>query len=282
LPVLICCDHASNAIPKALGKLGLPERSLSRHIAWDIGAAELARRLADRLEVQAILAGYSRLVIDCNRQFDDPTSIAELSDGEAVPGNQGLTAEQRAERARCCFWPYQNAVATALEELQQRVAQADIAPRAAVAGPSTQDASGKPQSAPVTGCAPALIAVHSFTPLMHGGTPRPWHCGVLWNFDPRIALPLIQALRQEPGLVVGDNEPYSGRYPAGFTIDMHAERRGWPSVSLEIRQDLIADPEGAIRWAERLSQALGPVLADPLLFRVESAYKTVTSSKGTG
>lgn len=251
-PVLICCDHSSRAIPRRLGTLGLPKGALSRHIAWDIGAAELARQLADRLGTQAVLAGYSRLVIDCNRQLDDPTSIAELSDGDAVPGNTGLTREQRTERARSCFWPYQQAVAGALAELQSRGAASEQVP--------------------------ALIAVHSFTPLMQGGTPRPWHCGVLWNVDPRIAMPLIHALRLESGLVVGDNEPYSGRHPAGYTIDMQAESRGWPSVSLEIRQDLIGHPEGAARWADRLSAVLAPILSNPLLFRAEAAYKTVTTS----
>jgi predicted N-formylglutamate amidohydrolase len=249
LPALICCDHASRVIPRALGTLGLPPASLARHIAWDIGAAELSRHLADRLGVLAVLAGYSRLVIDCNRRLDDPTSIAEHSDAEQIPGNLDLSLEQQAQRARSCFWPYQEAVASALRQLQVRGAR----------GGDT---------------APALIAVHSFTPLMQGGTPRPWQVGVLWNVDPRIAVPLIHALRLEPGLIVGDNEPYSGRHPAGYTIDVHAERRGWPGVSLEIRQDLISDPAGVTEWADRLSAALRPILTDDTLYRSEPAYCT--------
>jgi predicted N-formylglutamate amidohydrolase len=244
--VLITCDHASRLIPRALGTLGLSPDSLERHIAWDIGAAEVSRLLADRLEVEAILAGYSRLVIDCNRQLEDPTSIPPVSDGETIPGNEGLTAEQIALRARSCFWPYQNAVRAALQELAGQ------------------------------GRAPVLLAIHSFTPLMRGGSPRPWHCGVLWNIDPRIALPLIDMLRQEPGLVVGDNEPYSGRHPAGYTIEAQAERKGWPHVSVEIRQDLIADPAGAERWADILARALEPILADDGLYRAEPAYQTMS------
>ena len=259
LPALICCDHASRLIPRALGTLGLSETSLARHIAWDIGAAELSKHLADRLGVLAVLAGYSRLVIDCNRQLDDPTSIAEYSDGEPVPGNVSLPPEQQALRARSCFWPYQQAVGGALSELQARGARHSTSPSDA-------------------GFAPALIAVHSFTPLMQGGAPRPWHVGVLWNVDPRIAVPLIHALRLESGLIVGDNEPYSGRHPAGYTIDMHAERRGWPGVSLEIRQDLITDTRGAVEWADRLSAALRPILADDTLYRPEPAYCSSVSS----
>jgi predicted N-formylglutamate amidohydrolase len=256
LPALLCCDHASRAIPRSLAHLGLSETSLTRHIAWDIGAAELARELANRLDVEAILAGFSRLVIDCNRQLDDPTSIAALSDGESIPGNAALTPEQRGERVRSCFRPYQEAVAGALEALRAR----------------GLDRSGSAR--PASDFAPALIAVHSFTPLMQGGTPRPWHCGVLWNVDPRIAVPLIQALRLEPGLIVGDNEPYSGRHPAGYTIDIHAEQRGWPGASLEIRQDLIADRAGVLLWADILSRALRPILSDATLYRAESTYRT--------
>jgi len=204
--------------------------------------------MADRLGAMAVLAGFSRLVIDCNRQLDDPTSIAEHSDAEQIPGNHGLSAEQRAERVRSCFRPYQEAVDAQLEALRT--------------GRTVEE------------FAPALIAVHSFTPLMQGGAPRPWHCGVLWNVDPRIAVPLIHALRVEPNLIVGDNEPYSGRHPAGYTIDIHAERRGWPGVSLEIRQDLISDSASAERWADRLSAALRPILRDATLYRSEPAYRT--------
>jgi predicted N-formylglutamate amidohydrolase len=235
-PVVIACDHASRRIPSQLEGLGLPEAATQRHIAWDIGAAEVARELTKRLEVTAVLACYSRLVIDCNRHIDDPTSIVSESDGQVIPGNASLSQGVREQRARACFWPYHEAIEAALQALCN--------------GPRV----------------PALIAIHSFTPSL-SGKARPWHCGVLWDQDPRIAVPLIAALRAEEGLVVGDNEPYSGRHPADYTIDQHAENRGWPHVCVEIRQDLIADAAGASGWADRLARMLKPILEDQGLYR---------------
>lgn len=239
-PALIVCDHASRRIPRALDGLGLGEAATLRHIAWDIGAGDVSRLLAARLQLPAVLAGYSRLVIDCNRKLDDPTSIPAESDGERIAGNASLTTREREARAQACFWPYHRAVDAALDELARAVP------------------------------APALIAIHSFTPVMQGRA-RPWHCGVLWDRDPRMAAPLLAALRSEADLVVGDNEPYSGRHPADFTIDVHAEARGWPHVCIEMRQDLIADPDGVARWTDRLARALAPILDDPHLYRPATA-----------
>ena len=233
---LIVCDHASRRIPQALRNLGVPESALEKHIAWDIGAEALARALAAALEIPAVLAGYSRLVIDCNRHLKDPSSIVTESDGETVPGNKDLTPAEREARVSSCFWPYHRGIDQALVEL---VDGAEV---------------------------PALVAIHSFTPKMLGIT-RPWHCGVLWDRDPRMAVPMLEALRREPGLVVGDNEPYSGRHPADYTVDVHAENRGWPHVCIEVRQDLIAEAPGVAEWSARLARALEPVLSDRSLYR---------------
>lgn len=238
-PALVVCDHASCVVPASLGDLGLPEQARRRHIGWDIGAAALADALARRLGLPRVSAGYSRLVIDCNRALTDPTSIVERSDGDLVPGNLGLAAAQRAQRAREIFEPYHDAVDRTLLELRSDGVEA-----------------------------PALVSVHSFTPVMRGQARR-WHCGVLWDRDPRIAQPLIEALRAEPGLVVGDNEPYSGRDPADYTIDRHAESRGWPHVCLEVRQDLLESAAGVAEWSERLARLLDPLLARPTLYRQE-------------
>lgn len=235
-PVLLVCDHASRLIPRALRSLGLPEAATWRHIAWDIGAAELTRALARRLEVPAVLACYSRLVIDCNRRLEDPTSIVAECDGQIVPGNLGLAGEQRAQRAREFFEPYHRAIDAALERM---VDGAQV---------------------------PVLVSIHSFTPIL-GGKARPWHCGVLWDRDPRLALPVIESLRRESGLVVGDNEPYSGRHPEGYTVDAHAQRRGWPHLCIEVRQDLIEEPSGVEQWAERLVRVLVPLLDQAELYR---------------
>lgn len=235
-PVLVVCDHASNRIPAALHNLGLDELALTRHIACDIGAGEVARQLARRLDAPAVLAEYSRLVVDCNRSLDDPTAFLAVSDGEVVPGNRGLTAEAKAGRARQFYEPYHAAIRRHLEGFDGR------------------------------GIVPAFIAVHTFTPILQD-VERPWEVGILWDTDPRIPVPLMTALR-ELGASVGDNEPYSGRAPSDYTVDHHAEAAGLPHVSIEIRQDLVEEPAGATRWAALLGGALASVLANPRLYRV--------------
>src|SRR4051794_19941149 len=154
-PVLLICDHAGNAVPRRLEGLGLDAAALARHVAWDIGAGEVTRRLAVLLDGRAVLAGYSRLVIDCNRALDDPTSIAGESDGIEVPGNFGLSPADRAARAAACFHPY----------------------HAAIAGELAGFTAG--------GVVPAVISIHSFTPVMNGFA-RPWHVGILWDKDRRL------------------------------------------------------------------------------------------------
>ncbi len=236
-PAVIACDHASRAVPRALDDLGLDATQLSRHIAWDIGAGALAEGLARRLALPVVCAGYSRLVIDCNRRLDDPTSIVEASDGARIPGNLALDSLARQRRAREVFGPYHAALAAALARAGEEA-----------------------------GVAPALVAIHSFTDVF-AGRARPWHCGILWDCDPRLAVPLLEALRAEPGLMVGDNEPYSGRHPADYTVDTHGERLGRPHVCIEVRQDLLALPGGIEAWAARLARLLGPLLSDPGLYR---------------
>lgn len=244
-PVLLACDHAGRAVPRALDRLGLDEAALSRHIAWDIGAAAVTRLLAAALDAPAVLGGFSRLVIDCNRDPADPTSIPTVSDGVTIPRNHALSAADRAARAAAIFRPYHAAIAARLDE------------------------------ALAEGIVPAFIAIHSFTPAM-SGVARPWHVGVLWDEDPRLPVPLLEALRAEPGLVVGDNQPYSAREPAGYTVRRHAERRGLAHVAVELRQDLVADAAGAAEWAGRLAAALRPILARPEVHRAGRARPVPT------
>ncbi len=234
--LVLVCDHASARIPTALGTLGLDPATLARHIAYDIGAAEVTRRLAETLDAVAVLSGYSRLVIDCNRPLDDPTSIREISDGTVVPGNRGLDAAAAAERAEALFRPYHRAIAGAIDRIR------------------------------ACGAVPAVISIHSCTPVMKG-VERPWHIGVLSNRDRRIADPLIAALARRPGLCVGDNRPYSGMDAYGYTIETHAVPAGLPNVLLEIRQDLIDTHHGAADWADLLAGVLAPILADSALAR---------------
>jgi len=235
-PVLLTCDHASRRVPAALGQLGLTEVVLAQHIGWDIGAAAVTRLLAPMLDASAVLAGYSRLVIDCNRRPDDPSSIPSESDGIPIPGNTALDAAARRERRALLFEPYHAAIDRHLAHLG------------------------------MGGRAPAVISMHSFTPQMNGFA-RPWHIGVLWDGEGRIAKPLLAALRAELDPArVGDNLPYSAREPVDFTQRHHAYERGLPHVAIELRQDLIADDKGAAEWAERLARLLNPILATPGLY----------------
>ncbi|MHA1536965.1 MAG: N-formylglutamate amidohydrolase [Alphaproteobacteria bacterium] len=230
-PFLLICDHASALVPRALGGLGLDEAVRTRHIGWDIGAAELARRLSARFDAPLILSGYSRLVIDCNREFDDPTSIPIVSDGVEIPGNRAIGAAQAAARQRLFFAPYHDAI-------EARIARFRGA-----------------------GHAPAVISMHSMTPVFEG-QERPWEVCVLWNQDPRVAVPFLENLHGDGGIAVGDNQPYSGREDYGYSIRHHAEDPGLPHILIEVRQDLIDTNHGAAHWSERVARSLGPALIE--------------------
>jgi predicted N-formylglutamate amidohydrolase len=230
---LIVCDHASNAIPSSYGALGLPREALERHIAYDIGAAEVTRTLAEKLVAPAVLSTYSRLIIDPNRGLDDPTLVMRYSDGAIVPGNAYIDPAEIAQRSARFWKPYRQEIAA--------TADAMIA----------------------TGEPPAVISVHSFTAVWRGFL-RPWKVGILWDRDDRMPKPLVHGLLGEPDLFaddVGDNEPYDGAL-AGDTIDAIATSRGLANALIEIRQDLIAEKKHAVAWAERIARILRPVLAD--------------------
>ncbi len=228
-PIVLACDHASNLVPRGLKGLGLVERDLHRHIAWDQGAAEVTRGLSERLDATAVLSGYSRLVIDCNRSPGHETSIPEKSDGTEVPGNIGIDDDEREARRRALFDPYHEALDRTLDRARER------------------------------GRAPVLIAVHSFTPVM-AGKARPWQISILWGYDPRVPVPLLAALRARGDLVVGDNEPYSGRKGQGHTIRVHGARRGIAHALIEMRADEVSDSDGAARFTDILGSALESVL----------------------
>lgn len=236
--VLLTGDHVSNVMPKALGSLGLDRSALKQHIAYDIGTRKLINHLSEHLDAPAVLAGYSRLVVDLNRSLEDPSVMPEISDEQVIPGNQNLSQAHRNERIHCFYTPYRKAIDSKLHRFREQ------------------------------GVVPAFISIHSFTPEM-AGFVRPWHAGILWDKDPRIPLPLMENLNAHPdGFNIGNNEPYSGKHPADYTIDHHAEAAGLPHVSIEIRQDLVDTEEGAERWATILDDALRDILADPDLYQV--------------
>lgn len=229
-PVLLVADHASRHIPEDMEQLGLADWVLEQHIAWDIGSDKLACFLADELDAPLVLAGFSRLVADPNRNPDDPSCIVEISDGVAIPGNMNLDRGQRNRRIQSFFNPYHDAI----EERLNRFSSAGIVP--------------------------AMIAVHTCSPVFDR-VVRPWHAGIMWDKDPRIPVPLMRRLRAMEGICIGDNEPYSGRHPHDFTIDHHAEAAGLPHVGFEVRQDLVRNEEGARKWAGVLAEGLQDILA---------------------
>ncbi|MCX7062038.1 MAG: N-formylglutamate amidohydrolase [Gammaproteobacteria bacterium] len=229
-PYVLLVDHASCAVPRQLADLGLSAPELRRHIAWDLGAAEVALRLSALLDAALLMQRYSRLVIDCNRPLHSDQSIVTVSDGTVIPGNASVNSTDAARRARDIFEPYHAAIAALLDDRARR---------------------GTPS---------ALVAIHSFTPI-RDGRRRPWQVGVLYNRDPRLATALGRALETDGDLVVGYNEPYDLSDQTDWTIPEHGERRGLPHVELEIRQDLIADSAGQQQWAVRLARLLPPLLA---------------------
>ncbi len=228
-PFLIVCDHAGRALPESLQHLGLPPAAFEEHIAWDFGALALARRLAQALDAALIHQSYSRLVIDCNRYPDHPQSIVTASDRWRVTGNENLTDAERTLRRAAIFDPYHTRIAA---EVDARLAR---------------------------GQATLLLPVHSFTPSMNG-FDRPWHVGVLHLGNSRASTVMLDLLRAEPGLVVGDNEPYA-MDGTDFTAPFHAHRRGLDAVELEIRQDLLQDPVQAQAMADLFIRLLPRLLA---------------------
>lgn len=218
------CDHASNFIPEEYGTLGLPAAELTRHIAWDPGALPVARTLAEALDAPLVESCVSRLVIDCNRPFDAPDLITVMSETTEIPGNRGLSADERARRIALAHRPFHDAIDSVVAE---RLA---------------------------TGRTTSVVSVHSFTPI-YRQVPRPWHIGILHDDDVRLAEPMIAALRLT-GAVVGVNEPYSPADRVYYTLERHARSRGLPCAMIEIRNDEIASAAGQKKWAELLAGIL--------------------------
>ncbi len=227
-PFLLTSDHYGRLIPHSLGDLGLPEDDLTRHIAWDPGIAGVADALSRHLDAHLIAQRYSRLVIDCNRPPQAPSSIPRISEATMIPGNEGLTRDAADARRRAIFDPYHRRIAEVIDRRQR-------------------------DSVPTV-----LVSLHSFTPV-YAGIVRPWHVGTLYNRDTRLPSLLLKGLRAEAELVVGDNEPYAVSDETDYTIPVHGEARGLMNTGIEIRQDLLADPAGQAEWAERLARIFAEI-----------------------
>lgn len=236
--LVLVCDHASNAVPPWVTPLGLSPEDMSRHIAWDVGARGVTLGLADRLGAPAIMSTYSRLVIDPNRGVHDPTLVMKLYDGSVIPGNRHVDGAEVQRRIEHLHRPYHEAIDETLDAM--------IA----------------------AGRSPALVSIHSFTPQLRGRPPRPWHVGVLWDRDDRLVGPLLTRLRLEEDIIVGDNEPYSGQL-AGDCMWMHGTARDIPHVLIEVRNDLIATPEGEREWAERLAPLIDQAIGEMAIVEPE-------------
>ncbi len=236
--LVLLADHARRELPQEYGNLGLPASEFERHIAYDIGVEGVTRRLAALTGAPAVLANFSRLLIDPNRGEDDPTLIRQLYDGTIVPGNYPMSEEEREKRLDLFYRPYHDAVSSMVASV-----------------------------AAASGHAPFVFSVHSFTPRMQG-LDRPWHVGVLWDKDPRAVAPLLEMLGADPELVVGDNEPYDGAL-RGDTMYRHCIVNGFAHALIEIRQDLIADAAGQETWARRLAPMLDAINARPDIHEVK-------------
>ena len=236
--LVLVADHAFNHVPDEYGNLGLPPAEFQRHIAYDIGVEQVMRSLAKLTGAPGVMARFSRLLIDPNRGPDDPTIIRQLYDGTVISGNYPMHAMERQRRMEKFYDPYHDAVSATIA--------------------SAAKASGK---------APLVISIHSFTPFMQR-RERPWHVGILWDRDPRAVEPLLEMLAREPGLVVGDNEPYDGALH-GDTMFRHCTANGFAHALVEIRQDLIVSQAGAAEWAERLAPMLDAINARPDMHEVQ-------------
>lgn len=231
-PVFLLCEHASNHIPPRYRRLGLRESDLDRHIAYDIGAAAVARHLSAALDAPLALSGFSRLLIDCNRPLAAPSSIPERSEDTDIPGNVGISVEERAARDAAFFAPFRERVAAMLD---------------------ARAAAGRPT---------VLIGMHSFTPV-YLGVPRPWHVGLLFARGRRLGQAMAAALAADPALVVGENQPYQITDAGDYTVPVHGDGRDLPTVLIEVRQDLIADAAGQAAWGARLAGVLAGIARDP-------------------
>jgi predicted N-formylglutamate amidohydrolase len=228
--IFLTADHAGRAIPQSLGDLGVSAAERERHIAWDIGIAAVTEQVSELLDATAVLQTYSRLVIDCNRDPSWPSAMPEISEHTPIPGNVALSAEAKRDRVAAIFTPYHDRIRGLLD---------------ARAGRRT-----------------VLVAMHSFTPSFKGES-RAMHVGMLYNRDSRLAGILMDLLRREGDLVVGDNAPYAVTEDSDYGIPTHGEKRRLLHVEVEIRQDLIATPAGQQAWARRFARLL--VAADAVL-----------------
>lgn len=238
-PIVLVCEHASNHIPEKLRTLGLSKRDLQRHIAFDPGALPVAHLLSASLDAVLVHATVSRLVVDCNRPLDAPDLITQRTETTDIPGNIGISGAERAERIALSWEPFHWTLETLLDTRTEKRRET------------------------------AIVSIHSYNPTWKG-VARPWHAGIIHDDDERMARPIIDRLRADPGLVIGDNEPYAPADRVYYTLERHARSRGLPCAMIEIRNDEIAETSGQRRWTDRFAA----ILSDPQVTGFASGKRT--------
>jgi predicted N-formylglutamate amidohydrolase len=221
---LLICDHASNRIPPEVGDIGVSPEDMDKHIAYDIGTELLTMRVQSLLKCAAVMADWSRLLIDMNRDPKSPGLVPAVSDGIGIPYNVAMTTAEKMQRMQEYYAPYHQRISQEIDRLEK----------------------------------PFLVSIHSFTPVMNG-LERPWQIGFLWNSNTDVSLRAAETMAvMEPDFAIGLNQPYSGK-TLNYTMDRHAERRGLPYLSIEIRQDLLDTPENINAWGSRLATLIQKV-----------------------
>ncbi|WP_343562140.1 N-formylglutamate amidohydrolase [Kiloniella sp. b19] len=234
--IVFFCDHASNFVPRSLNGLGMSGEDMQKHIAYDIGIRGVTEILAERFGFCAIYSHFSRLVVDPNRKLDHDTLIPPVSDGIEVPGNRDLSVDEEQARMETFYYPYQAALKSVLDGIRGR------------------------------GQVPAILSMHSMTHEMDG-VQRPWPVCALWNRDPRLAVPFMEAFKKRD-ILCGDNVPYDGRDGHGNSIEVHGDGNGYANMVIEVRQDLISDEQGIRHWAAVLGDVFAEIVDNPELNEV--------------
>ena len=242
--MIILCDHASSYIPSKYMNLGLGKKEIRRHIGWDIGAALVAKKIAKRLNATLIMSGFSRLLVDCNRPLGVPQAFTEISESTIIPANLNLTKKNKKYRAKKYCIPYRDRID---KILRSRIRKKII---------------------------PVIIAVHSFTPV-YKGFVRPWHLGLLYRKDRRMVSLVQDQMINNKSIKIGINEPYKCNLKGDYSIPYFGESNGLPNILFEIRQDLINNKAGVIKWSHKLSNLLEKIIFHPTIKSSITAYKDV-------
>lgn len=222
-PIVLVCEHASRHIPAVLDNLGLNAVDRKAHIAWDIGAEQVARMMSAQLDAPLAVQRYSRLVYDCNRPPESPGAWPEKSEDTVIPGNVALGPDAKSDRVEQIYKPFHQAVSDLLD----------------------QRSKGE--------IAPIFVTVHSFTPT-YFGKPRTVELGVLHDEDARLADAMLA--QEHNGYIARRNDPYGPQDGVTHTLNLHGGARGLQNVMLEVRNDLIDGKAGQALWAERLVSLL--------------------------